>query len=534
MESILQGCGMDVSKLLRVKLLIAATALAAVIVTVLLALRAGLIAAPSRVVDSGPVKIVTFGNGRELEILGVSAGERVVEDRPARGLFKYFVRQKGSSSYFQGGNGKGFRVNREMENSREVRFHAHAESKGAMLMEIRLKASNGVSMKMPFYMIDRDSVSLDQRLGGTVGPGKLNLPEGSVEQMSDAMKKAGLELLIQQRDPQAGWIDLTGPFLFNEAWPDRYMMILTAWQRNLPTLDFRAILADGQVAEFSLPSPDFRKAPAATVPTAVLPLVHRGGDFTLTLRQVERFSTPGDHPFAAVDMDLHYTGTPVPGLKEGPLYFDEAVLRAEDEWGNVLNLRSDSIRKKTRWGAYLPADSKRMAIDLRVTRNDSYPHSARDGFTVLEGVVTADGLGVDFKPSPEAELFGIHPIPVGKIIPNPSGSGQLKTWKQLEFELRGRNEFGKLSVIERRIGEIHNLKVLIFPAESNESAGFPASGSGGTGSGNVEFNFHRNFRWTAPPELLSPGAKIRVGIHGALKRDDVSFQVELPGLIQPR
>lgn len=527
---------MDGTKSLKAKLLIAAAGLAAVILTVLLALRAGLITGPPQVVDSGPAKIVTFGNGRELEILGVSAGERLVEDRPARGLFKYFVRQKGSSSYFQGGNGKGLKVEREKEDGRDVRFRAHGDSKGVMLMEIRLKGSNGISMKMPFYMIDRDSVSLDQRLGGTVGPGKLNLPEGSVEQMSDAMMKAGLELLIQQRDPQAGWIDLTGPFLFNEAWTDRYMMILTAWQRSLPTLDFRAILADGQVGEFSLPNPDFRKAPAAIagVTTAVLPSVHHGGDFTLTLRQVERFSTPGEHPFAALEMDLHYTGTPVPGLKEGPLYFDEAALKVEDEWGNDLGLQRDSIRKETRWGAYLPADSKRMAVDLRVARNDSYPHSARDGFTVLEGVVTADGLGVDFKPFPDAALFGIDRMPKGKIVPSSSGSGPLKNWRELRFEIRGKNETGKLPIIERRIGDFQSLKVLIFPAESNESAGFPSSGSGGTGSGTYEFNFHRDVRWTAPPELLGPGARIRVGIHGPLKKDDLHFQVELPELVQPR
>jgi hypothetical protein len=92
----------------------------------------------------------------------------------------------------------------------------------------------------------------------------------------------------------------------------------------------------------------------------------------------------------------------------------------------------------------------------------------------------------------------------------------------------------KKPIIERRIGDIHHLKILIFPDESNESAGFPLSQGGGSGSGTDEFHFDRDFRWTAPPELLSPGAKIRVGIHGPLKREDLHFDLELPSLIQPR
>jgi hypothetical protein len=524
---------MDQLNPLKRKILLAAAGLVLLMGLIAVALKLDLVASPQPAAK-GASQTVTFKDGGTLEILGVSVGERLVEDRPARGVFKYFVRQKGGSSYFHGGNSKSLKVEREREDGRDVRFRIHSDSKGALLMEIRLKASNGMPMKLPFYMVDRDSVFEDRRLGSMIGPKKLNLPDGSVEQMSQAMKKASLELLIQLRDPQAGWIDLTGPFFFNAAWPDRYMMVLTAWQRNLPILDFRAILSDGQVAEFSLPSPDIRKAPAAVAPPAVLPLVHRGSDFTLTLRKVERFSTPGEHPFAALEMDLHYTGTPAPGLKEGPLSFEEAALKAEDEWGNDMGLRSDSIKKQTRWGAYLPADSKRVMIDLRVARSDSYPQPVRDGFTVLEGVVSADGLTVDFKPCADAGLFGISAVSAGKIIPNPSGYGESKDWKQLEFELRGENDIGRLPIIERRIGDIQNLKVLIFPADSNESAGFPSSQAGGSGSGMDKFHFSRNFWWTAPPELLGPGAKIRVGIHGPLKRDDIRFDLELPGLIQPR
>jgi hypothetical protein len=512
---------------LKSKILLATAVLVLVTGLFALALKLELLTTPKPPPNESSQTVV-FPDGGKLEILGVSVGERVVEISPTKW---FFSGHSGSSS----GTWGGLNVDSESQGGKIIRLKLSSNSPTAMLMEFRMVESDGREMQLPNYLALNDMVWPDHRIGGkSSSPHSFNLKDDRVESVRAEVAKSGLKLLIQQRDPLSGWINLMGPSMYHEPWPGRYIALLTAWQRNLPTLDFRAILADGQMAGFSLPNPDFRKAPAAMVPVAAFPLVHHGGDFMLTLRQVERFRTPGEHPFAAFDMDLRYNGKPVPGLREGPVYFDEAALRAEDEWGNVVTVRRDSIRKKSHWGAHLPADSKRMAVDLRVTRSGSYPHLAHDGFMVLEGVVTADGLGVEFKPSPDAELFGIHPTSAGKIIPNPSGSGELKSWKELKFEIRGESEMIKKPIIERRIGDIHHLKILIFPDESNESAGFPSSGSGGTGSSIDKFHFNRDVDWTAPPELLGPGAKIRVGIHGALKRDDLRFQVELPGLIQPR
>jgi ATP-binding cassette subfamily B protein len=66
---------------------------------------------------------------------------------------------------------------------------------------------------------------------------------------------AAMQLLVQWRDPQVGWIHLAGPYLFNEAEKDRYILVLPAWQRDLPSLDFRAIQTNGSIVNFSVPNP---------------------------------------------------------------------------------------------------------------------------------------------------------------------------------------------------------------------------------------------------------------------------------------
>ncbi len=327
---------MDQARPLQQKILLAAACIIIVMGLLALALRFNWIKTPPDVVESGPTQVIHFPNGESLEILGVSSGERMIVDRPARGIFKYFVSETGGSTYFHGGQRMTFKVAREKEDGREVRFKTYSDSPSALLMEIRLKASNGVPMKLPFYRVDPDSVSEDQRLGGKYNSTKFAALNEQVKSLSEAMTQTGLQLLIQQRDPLSGWIDLTGPFLFNESWTDRYIMVLTAWQRSLTTLDFRAILADGQVTEFSLPNPDFRKSPTpGSVKT--LPFVHTASDYSLTLRKVERFSALGDHPFAAVEMDLSYKGTPVRGVKNGPVMLNNQGMQASDEWGNVTN-----------------------------------------------------------------------------------------------------------------------------------------------------------------------------------------------------
>ena len=78
------------------------------------------------------------------------------------------------------------------------------------------------------------------------------------------------------------------------------------------------------------------------------------------------------------------------------------------------------------------------------------------------------------------------------------------------------------------------MKIVLFPGNSTESAGFPFLGSGGSGGGSDQIHFNQSLTWSAPPEMLNPGEKIRVGIQGPLKSENLKFSLEFPATIQPR
>lgn len=516
---------------LKRQVIVATSSILLVVGLIALALKLDLLATPKSSVDTSR-QTVSFKDGGKLEILGVSVGERVVEISRPKWFFLRYFSSRGSS----GGTYGGLNVNSESEDGNVIRCRLSSDSPTAMLMEFLMTESDGREMRLSSYLTQRQLVGQDDRISGKRGSlGFFQPKDDSVESLRDAMKKTGLQLLIQHRDPQGGWILLNGPSMFHEPWPDRYIVALTAWQRNLPNLDFRAIRADGQIAEFSLANPDFRKAPLPGS-TTTLPFVHVAGDFELTVKQVRRFATVGHHPFAAVEMDVRHTGAPVPGLKDGPVRFEGAPNGAEDEWGNVADFRSDTIRKKATYGAFLPANSKRMDLNLTIVRTPNYPRSVYAGFVVLEGIVGADGLTVNFTPGPDAALFGIRTMPVGTITPKSTDSSKDPThgWKQLVFDLSGGGDGRAQESIESRIGAIQGLQILVFPDNRNTSVGFPDSRAGGGGSGGGQFNFNRRFGWSAPPEHLGPGAKIRIGIQGPLRNEEVRFSLELPQLVQPR
>lgn len=522
---------MDAPMTVRRKLLLAAVVFGLAMGLIAVALKMDVLTTP-KATASGPLTAVTFDDGVRLEVVGLSVGERVVDISPAKRFSVPFFSSKGAS----GGTYGGLNIDTEEEGGKVIRCRLRSDTRNAMLMEIRIRMGNGMPLKLPACLWNNGTVMEDDRISGKRGSiGFFKPKDDSVESLRDAMKKTGLQLLIQHRDPQGGWIHLNGPSMFHEPWPDRYIVALTAWQRNLPNLDFRAIRADGQIAEFSLANPDFRNAPLPGS-TRTLPFVHVAGDFELTVKQVRRFATVGHHPFATVEMDVRHTGAPVPGLKDGPVRFDGAPNGAEDEWGNVVDFRSDTIRKKTTYGAFLPANSKRMDLNLTIVRTANYPRSVYAGFVVLEGIVGADGLTVAFTPGPDAALFGIRTMPVGSITPKSADSSKDPThgWKQLAFDLSGGGDGRAQESIESRIGAIQGLQILVFPDNRNTSVGFPDSRSGGSGSGGGQFNFNRHFGWSAPPEHLGPGAKIRIGIQGPLRNEEVRFSLELPSLIQPR
>lgn len=529
--AILQGWRMDQKKPLQRKVILAAAGIVLVMGSIALALKFDLLAAPKPLIDA-PRQIVSFKDGGKFEILGVSVGERVVEVSPRNGFLLRYFSSKGSS----GGTWGGLNINTEEEDRRVIRCRLRSDSATAMLMEFRITESSGREMRLSPYLTRRDMVAHDKRISGKNGiAGFFQPKDDSLESLSEAMVKLDLPLLIQHRDSQGEWVNLTGPSMFHEPWPGRYIAVLKAWQRNLATLDFRVIRADDEVIEFSLPNPDLRKSPSPGT-SKTLPFVHHAADFDLTVKQVQRFATVGDHPFAAVEMDIHYKGPPVPGLKDGPINFDGAPVGTEDEWGNIVAFQRGTIQKKTRFGAFLPRDSKRMSLDLNVTRTENYPRSELEGFIVLEGEVTVDGMGVDFKPSRDAKLFGIEIMPVGKITPRRSGSGKDSTtgWKELEFEISGKSQEATIKIIENRIGKIEEMKIVLFPGNSTESAGFSFLGSGGSGGGGDQIHFNQSLTWSAPPEMLKPGEKIRVGIQGPLKSENLKFSLELPATIQPR
>jgi hypothetical protein len=199
-----------------------------------------------------------------------------------------------------------------------------------------------------------------------------------------------------------------------------------------------------------------------------------------------------------------------------------------------VKFESGTIRKNSRLCAFLPATSKRMTVDLTVARTVNAPRLHYTGLDALEGVVSADGLRVDFKPGPDAPALGLVTMPVGSITPiSPDWSdAATKDWKTLTIDVPG----GGDEAVADRLGDIFQAQFLIFPEGGNESAGiFPPWGvAGGGGQGGGKFHYRRNLTWLGSPQMLRPGAKIRVGVFRPAKNDDLKFDLELPELVQPR
>ena len=178
-----------------------------------------------------------------------------------------------------------------------------------------------------------------------------------------------------------------------------------------------------------------------------------------------------------------------------------------------------------------------MTVNLTVYRTVNSPRYATTGFAVLEGVVSADGLSVEFKPLPDAARFGIATMPVGRInrVGRAWNDAVPKDWKELTFKVSGENATKEFEALESRIGKLGQWQFLIFPEGISESGGILTHpGDGGYGSGVGRSHFDRQVTWLSPPAMLNPGAKIRVGVHEPLKNEDVRFDLELPALIQPR
>jgi len=517
---------MNEAKPLKRKILIAAAGIVLVVGMIGLALKLDLLTTPNTTVD-GPRQTVTFKDGGKLEIFGVSVGERVVDVAPRKwSLLRYFSGKGSSVRTFSGGTFGGLQVSTESENGKVIRCRMLSDSPTAMLMEFRMTEINGSEM----------TLTRNEECGNNpTSPFFFQPKNDSVAALVAEMVNNGLYVLIQHRDPQSGWINFIGPSKYHQKGACRYIAALSAWPRHLRTLECRAIRADGEVAEFSLVNPDYRKSPLPGAARAV-PQVHSGGDYTMTARLVERFANLGEHPFSRVELDFLSGGKQVVNHWGSPLSFDGGTV--EDEWGNVVKFEQRGIRNKTLYGAFLPASSNRMTVHLTVIRTLNSPRNSTTGYPVLEGVVSPDGLGVEFKPLPDAAQFGITRMPEGRI--NRVGSewnGNVpKDWKELSLYVSGEAGSKQFEPFENRIGKLGQWHCLIFAEGSSESGGILDNYSGRRRYGNYggRSNFDENVIWQSPPAMLIPGAKIRVGIHWPPKNDDVRFDLELPALIQPR
>ena len=473
------------------------TALAITVAGLAIAVKIGFLETRSAPAIAQP-QVVSFADGGTLEIFGTSVGERIVEIAP-QPRFKFpFSNRNGSS----GSSYAGLNIQMEGVNGEIIRARLQSPSPRALLMEVRLKDRSGAAPALPVFLAgweNQRTIGNDDRIlkRDHFFP-KFEVKDDSLGTVRAAMTKVGLQLLIQHRDPQSGWIHLMGPSMYHQPWPDRYIVALGAWRRDLPRLDFRAIREDGEVAEFSLPNPDFRKSATPAAVAKTLPFVHTARDFTLAVNGMRRLQTPGNHPLATVDFEIHYKGLPIPGLKEGPISFQGAS-QASDEWGNTVAFDRSFGGKKSGLGALLPANSKRLTLDLVLRRSADCPYSARSGVIILEGVVTADGLEIDFKPGADADLFSVVELPACRIKPAPT----------------------------------QDPKPAVFLGDEDTSCGLAQSGSGGCGGG-VNFNFKHQSPRYFPPDALFPGTKVRIGLHQGVKNENMRFELELPPHVEPR
>ncbi len=221
---------------LKRRILIALAGLVVVVGLIAVALNLELLATP-KPPPNGPRQTVTFKDGGTLEILGVSVGERVVEISRPKWFFLRFS-SKGSS----GGTWGGLNVNSESEDGNVIRSRLRSDSTAAMLVEFRMTESSGREMRLSSYLTQRQLVGQDDRISGKTGSlGFFQPKDDRLPTLRAEMVKAGLQVLIQHQDSQGGWINFMGPSMYHEPWPGRYIAALTAWQRNLPMLQCRAI-----------------------------------------------------------------------------------------------------------------------------------------------------------------------------------------------------------------------------------------------------------------------------------------------------
>ncbi|WP_411826647.1 hypothetical protein [Luteolibacter sp. AS25] len=402
-------------------------------------------------------------------------------------------------------------------------------------MEIRLQNEYSDLIKIPSYRLPSRSVVLDERIAPRQKQAyRIYKPDDSnLESILAAMDKCALDVLFQYNDPDTGWIDMGGPGMPWEDWPDRYFIYLDCWQRNKEILEFRMIDKNGSISEFSMPNPDYVKTPEP-LKAVSLPFVQTFSDLTFTINSLRRLpSDVGEHPFATFDLDISYKGPVAEGLPEGPLYFGADRNLATDEWGNVTAMETERIGKKSTYGVRLPLNSAFAKIQFQIERTRDYPQNSHSGIEVFEGTVNSTGTAIDFEKAGNAHKFGtisISGINIHKPRYNSYKNTKGKGWKELSFELRCQVPMKKYEVLQRSIGNDQNWVVLIFAEGDTYSSGLARDRNGGSGRNQSEITFREKFSRVFPPESLQPGKKIRVAIHPAPESEQFEAILALPVL----
>lgn len=476
---------------------------------------------------------VSFPDGSSMDIIGISMEKRVME-----------IQSNRFSNPFLSGPLEEFRdfigpadIHGQKRGEKVIRVSAHSKSPAGMLMEFRIKDKDGKGMVFPAYLVGENWVNQDNRLRMPPPPGEWFKPESmEIPDMQAAMSKAGLGVVFQYRDPDAGWIHLLGPTLLHAPWPDRYVTMMNVWRRDLPTLDLRVVRVDGQAAEFSVPNPDFRKSPVTKPPVVAIPYTYDASDFELTTTRVRRIPSLGTLPLIVLDLKLKYKGTPIPGLVVGPLNFRWFETQAIDEWGNQGTFTMYNIDNRPLAGVRLPLASTRLSVDMSLIRTTDYPRAIDSGYMILDGNISDDGSKVAFKLGKDAAVVGVKKRSRCEIKDvgflgenNRIESTRRERGRQIELMIEGEDLHSE--VVRKRIGEVKNCEIHIFLGERDQSSGVKYQESV-IFLNDDSFEFGSSMKWTFPRDELAPGTRVRVTMDAPMRSEPIRLELELPAELE--
>lgn len=470
--------------------------------------------------------------GGKLEILKIAAGKMEFgKIAKPRGFLSFFSSSIGSSGGFYGG--LSFHAEERKKQTTYLLIEGH--SPDDLIIEIRLLDKFLKPREISSYLSQNQSVVHDARIApATPKNYYFYEPESqTIEAILEAMARCNLEVLFQYQDPDSGWIDMTGPGMLWAEWPDRYYISLDSWQRNQTKLYFRMVERDGTTTAFDLPNPDLKES-SDPLTAATLPFVHIDRGYTLTIRGITRSPLPGEQPFAALDMNINYTGPKVEGLPNGPVRLEGDAVSARDEWGNITGIVSETIDQKSTHGIKLPLNSQYATTIFTIKRDRTYPQHLRSGIPVLEGIVNEAGTSIDFKKTKDAAIFTdviINDCKISTLAINNSSASKREDWVELSFEIECHAHRDQVKNVNSRIGNYEKWITLVFTGADAMSSGIGNHYSGGSFSSPIETRKNETLKYSLPSESLQPGKKIVLAIHPMPQDEKVEVVLPLPNIL---